>query len=288
MLAIILHHYFLTILFATGLIAGTVDAIAGGGGLISVPVLLALGVPPHIMLGTNKLQSTVGTLAAAVTYYQKGWVSLRTIYLGLIFGFLGAALGAFAGQLLSNTLLTKIIPILLVCMLAYTIFSPKLGHSDTPAKMRESLFYTLFGFTLGFYDGFFGPGIGSLWVFMLMYFLGHSLIKATAHTKILNFNTNITSLLCFAVGHNVNYHIAIYMAAGQIIGGRLGAHLAIRNGAKLIRPIFIGVVTLTITTLLIKNYSATPYSPAVFALIVIGLPASFYFYLRAPRQITEK
>lgn len=249
-----LSYQLLFVLFLTGLIAGTIDAIAGGGGLISLPMLLGVGVPPHIALGTNKLQSSVGTFTATCSYYRAGLFNFQTIYKGLIFGFIGTVLGAITGQLISAEILKHIIPILLIIIFIYTLCSPKLGTEDRKAIFNELYFYSIFGFILGFYDGFFGPGTGSFWVFSLICFLGYNLRKATAYTKIFNLKSNLIATACFALGQNIDYRIAICMAFGQLLGGRLGAHLAIKNGAKLIRPIFIIIVSLTIMSLFYKNY----------------------------------
>lgn len=248
------QHFILIILFVTGIVAGTVDAIAGGGGLISLPMLLSAGVPPHIALGTNKLQTTTGTFVATFNYYRQGWFSLKTVYKGLIFGFLGAVLGAVLSQYINGDLLRKIIPILLFIILMYTIFSPHLGIEEKKPKLREFWFYVIFGFIMGFYDGFFGPGTGSFWVFLLTFFLGYNFTKASAYAKVFNLKSNVIATFCFILGRNIDYHTALCMAAGQIIGGRLGSYLAIKNGAQLIRPIFISVVSFTIISLIYKNH----------------------------------
>lgn len=244
----------LPILFTTGLVAGTIDAIAGGGGLITIPILLGVGVPPHLALGTNKLQSSFGTAMAVHSYYRHGLLHKNELITGLIYSFIGAVFGAIASQLISSDILKKAIPILLCLVLAYTIFSPKLGHEAQPAKLSENKFYLIFGLLLGFYDGFLGPGVGAFWVFVLIHFLGFHLIKATACTKVFNLNTNLVAMVCFAIGGNIDYRIGLCMAVGQIIGGRLGAHLAIRKGVKLIRPVFILMVSVTIGVLMYKNY----------------------------------
>ena len=248
------YQFLLPLLFMTGLVAGTVDAIAGGGGLISLPMLLSVGIPPHIALGTNKLQSSIGTFIATYSYYRQGWFSLKTVYKGLFFGFFGTLLGAVTGQVLNNEILKKIIPFLLLIILIYTIVSPKFGTENTKPRLKEFGFYIVFGFALGFYDGFFGPGTGSFWLFSLTFFLGYNFTKATAYTKVFNLKSNIIATVCFAFGHNIDYRIGLCMAAGQLIGSRLGAHLAIKNGAKLIRPIFISVVSLTVMSLIYKSY----------------------------------
>lgn len=249
-----LSYQLLFILFVTGIVAGTIDAIAGGGGIICLPMLLGVGLPPHLALGTNKLQSSVGTFAATRSYYRAGLLNLKTIYKGLAFGFLGAVLGSISAQLISSDILKQIIPFLLVLIFAYTLFSPKMGVEDKKPLLSEFYFYIIFGFGLGFYDGFFGPGTGSFWVFSLMFFLGYNLRKATAYTKIFNLKSNLIATACFAFGQNIDYRIATCMAVGQLIGGQLGAHLAIKNGARLIRPIFIIMVSSTIISLFYKNY----------------------------------
>lgn len=246
------QHTMLFILFFTGFAAGTVDAIAGGGGLISLPMLLGVGVPPHMALGTNKLQSVFGTAMATHSYYRHGWLKKQDLIHGLIYSFLGAILGANISELIHADFLKKIIPILLICVLIYSIFSPKLSEMDTHPKMNQKPFFIFFGLLLGFYDGFLGPGTGSFWVFALIYFLGFSMTKATAYTKALNLNTNVAALLCFALNNHIDYQIGLYMAIGQVIGGKCGAGLAIKKGANLIRPVFICVVTVTIIVLFYK------------------------------------
>lgn len=257
----------LLILFLTGLTAGTIDAIAGGGGLISLPILLSLGVPPHVALGTNKLQSTVGTAVATYSYYKARLFSMNMVYKGLIFGLIGAILGSIASQWISSVLLKQLIPVLLVIIFFYTLFSPKLGVEDRKPRLSEYYFYIIFGFGLGFYDAFFGPATGSFWVFSLIFFLGYNLTKAAAYAKVFNLKSNVIALVCFAVGGNVDYRIGLCMAAGQLLGGRLGAYLAIRSGAKIIRPIFIMVVSISIMSLVYQSYFAGLNAGEVLSLL---------------------
>jgi uncharacterized membrane protein YfcA len=155
---------------------------------------------------------------------------------------------------MNSHLLRDIIPYFLLSILLYTIFSPRLNDENHAPRIRESWFYLLFGFGLGFYDGFFGPGTGSFWLVALTFFLGYNIIKATAYTKVFNLNSSVVATLCFMVGGNIDYRFALCMAAGQLIGGRLGAHLAITRGARLIRPLFICVVSVTIASLAYKTY----------------------------------
>jgi len=243
---------FIFILFFAGLFAGTVDAVAGGGGLISLPMLLGVGIPPHVALGTNKFQSIFGTGMATYQYYKNGLFYFKEIWVGLLTTFLGSFIGAIVVQYIAPSFLKEIMPFLLLIILLYSLFSPRLGLIDTHPRISKTLFYVTFGLALGFYDGFFGPGVGSFWLFFLIYFLGFNLVKATAHTKILNLNTNVAALLCFIFNNQVDYKIGLFMAAGQLIGGRLGAHLVMVNGVKLVKPIFLLVVTGTILTLVYR------------------------------------
>jgi uncharacterized protein len=150
--------------FGAGLLAGTVDAIAGGGGLISLPLLISVGLPAHVALGTNKLQASIGTSVATYNYFKNKLISFQVIIKGLLFGFLGATSGSLTAQFISSSILEKILPFLMLIIFLYTIYTPKLGLFDSKQRMKESVFYMLFGFALGFYDGFLGPGTGSFWV----------------------------------------------------------------------------------------------------------------------------
>lgn len=241
------------LLFATGLSAGFVDSIAGGGGLITLPVLLAVGLPPQMALGTNKLQGSFGTLSASYNYIKKGQIHLLDCLKGIVFTFIGAVAGSWAVQLAAPGLLKHVIPVLLLLVLAYIAFSPRLGDEDRRPLVRHNLFFLIFGLLLGFYDGFFGPGTGSFWMAALCIFLGLNMAKAAGMTRVMNFTSNIVALSVFAVGHNVLYEIGLIMALGQIIGARLGSNLAMNKGARIIRPIFLTVVLLTIIKLIWQN-----------------------------------
>ena len=240
-------------LFA-GLLAGTVDAIAGGGGLISLPLLISIGLPAPVALGTNKLQASIGTFVATYNYFKNDLISLQIILKGLLFGFLGATAGSLTAQFLSSFILEKILPFLMLIIFLYTIYNPTLGLQDCKKRMKESLFFKIFGFGLGFYDGFLGPGTGSFWVIALVFFLGYNLSKATAYTKIFNLKSNIIATSWFMLGHNIDYKIGLIMACGQFLGGKIGSQLVILNGAKFVRPIFLMIVFLTILTMFFESY----------------------------------
>ena len=245
----------LILLFFTGCGAGFVDSIAGGGGLIALPVILATGVPPQLALGTNKFQASFGSFSAAYNFIQKGEVEIRKCGIGILFTLIGAAVGSVAVQLISKELLRHAIPVMLLGVLAYTALSRGLGDQDRPQRMPTQPFYILFGLLLGGYDGFFGPGTGSFWTAALVSLLGYNLTRASGYTRVMNFTSNIVAFALFALGGNVLYSVGVSMAVGQFIGARIGSGLAIRKGARFIRPVFMAVVFVTILRLAYTNYA---------------------------------
>jgi uncharacterized membrane protein YfcA len=236
---------FYPLFFLVGIAAGTIDSIAGGGGLITLPSLLAIGLPPHIALGTNKFQSSFGSFTASYYYYKHGQVDLKESFPGIAYTFIGTVLGTFSVQLISRVFLNYLIPVLLVCIIIYTFFTPKLGDIDRKPGLTSKQFYFIFGLVLGFYDGFFGPGTGSFWAMAFVIGLGFNLTKATGYTKVINFTSNITSLLVFTLSGNVVLLAGLVMGIGEIIGAKIGSGLVIKRGAKFIRPVFIAIVILT-------------------------------------------
>ena len=240
----------LALLFLAGLAGGFVDSIAGGGGLISVPVLLATGMPPVNALATNKAQAMFGSFTAMRTYAKKGHVHLSDMKIAIAFTFVGSAAGTLLVQFLDPNVMMQVIPFLLIAAALYFAFGPRMGDLDRHHLMTAGPFYLVFGLSLGFYDGFFGPGTGSFWTLAFYAVLGFNMLKATAHTKVVNFTSNFASFLFFAVAGHVLWIPAAAMAAGQLIGARLGAGMAMKHGANLIRPLLV-VVSLVITTKLI-------------------------------------
>ncbi|THB80421.1 MAG: hypothetical protein D3926_07305 [Desulfobacteraceae bacterium] len=245
----------LVLFFIAGLCAGFVDSIAGGGGLISLPVLLFAGLPPQVALGTNKLQSSFGSFSAAFNYVSKGTIELKGSLLGICFTFIGAVSGAFVIQQMDAAFLKHLVPILLLLVFFYTLLSPDLGRTDRAPKIPSAPFFILFGMLLGFYDGFFGPGTGSFWTASLLVVLGLNMTRAVGMTKIMNFTSNFVALIVFIIGGNVAYAIGIVMAVGQLIGARIGSNMAIERGTAFIRPLFLTVVFLTIVRLVYQNFT---------------------------------
>ncbi len=243
----------LCFLFLCGGIGGFIDSIAGGGGLITVPALLAAGLPPQLALGTNKAQSSVGTMVAVTRYVRGGLVDWPLVRGAATASFLSSAVGAWAVSLISNEFLREVVPWLLLAIVAYVMFSPKLGEHSGQAKLQAGAFGLLFGSTLGFYDGFFGPGTGAFWTIATVTLLGLELRRATAYTKVVNLASNLGSLLVFACKGAVLLPVAGVMIAGQLIGTYLGSGLVLTQGAPLIRRIFLLVVIAIILRLLLTS-----------------------------------
>jgi uncharacterized membrane protein YfcA len=242
--------FLLPLLFLTGLVAGLVDSIAGGGGLITIPVLLGVGIPPQVALGTNKLQASFGSGSAMLTFIRSGTVRLKDCRIGAAYTAVGATLGTITVQRLDPALLRQVIPWLLVLIVLYTLLTPRLGYEDIHPRMKTGPFFFSAGLVLGFYDGFLGPGTGSFWVMALMLGLGFNMIRATGYTKVMNFTSNVASLVMFIYGGSVLWREGLVMGAGQFVGARIGARMVVRKGTRFIRPVFI-IMVLTITAKLI-------------------------------------
>jgi uncharacterized membrane protein YfcA len=229
----------LVALGGAGMLAGFVDAIAGGGGLIALPALLAAGVPPVTALGTNKVQSVIGTGMAALTYWRRGFVSLRTLVIAIACTAVAAFAGAFVVKQIDTSVLQVAVPVALVLIALYFLLSPRLSDADRHARLSFLHFVPLMGAVVGFYDGIFGPGTGSFLTMGFVALFGLGVTRAAGHTKILNLASNLGALALFIPSGDVLWPAAAAMAVGQVVGGYLGALTGIRFGAKLIRPLVV-------------------------------------------------
>ncbi|MDP3701656.1 MAG: TSUP family transporter [Hylemonella sp.] len=229
------------------LLAGFVDAIVGGGGLVLLPALFATYPTAHAatLLGTNKSASVWGTAFASVQYARR--VELRWGALGPAMGlsFAGAFAGAWLVTLISPDFLRKLLPAVLLGVLIYTLARKELGRSHHPrfAGRQELLAAGSVGLLIGFYDGFFGPGTGSFFVFLLVRWLGYDFLHASAGAKLLNLSSNSAALILFAFKGHVWWHFALVLALANIVGSLLGTRLALKHGAGFVRGVFIMVVS---------------------------------------------
>lgn len=239
-------------LFLVGALAGFLDAIAGGGGLLTIPALLAVGIGPLEALATNKLQASFGTLSASLHFVRQGYVAPRAMWPAILSTFAGAGAGALVVQWVEAQTLAGIIPLLLIAAAIYFLFSPRMTDLSSRQRIGIVLFSLSCGTAIGFYDGFFGPGTGSYFVLAYVALLGYGVRTATAHAKVLNFTSNIASLIIFIAGGHVLWLPGLVMGAGQFIGAKAGADVVIGAGAKVVRPVVV-VVCLVITAHLVMK-----------------------------------
>lgn len=232
------------LLFVTGLGAGFVDSIAGGGGLITLPVLLNFCPDPRLAIGTNKLQATFGSTSATVHYACAGLLNFRECRRGCLLAFLGSLAGSFLVQQFDPGFLKHFIPIVLLVVAVFVWLHPQLGEQDIYPRLSPLKFDLFFAFGIGAYDGFIGPGTGTFLALAYMLGLGFNMTRATANTKALNCASNIASLIFFLVVGKVWFIAGITMGIGQWLGARLGSKMVVQRGTKFIRPIFLTVVIL--------------------------------------------
>lgn len=240
----------LALLFSVATFAGFIDAIAGGGGLLTIPALLATGMHPALALGTNKLQACGGSFSASLYFVRKKAVNLREILLLIALTFLGAAIGSILVQRIDVQALKVFLPFLVFAIGLYFLFAPSIGDDDKKQRIGYPLFAVLVGATIGFYDGVFGAAAGSFYTLSFVLLLGFNLTKAVAHAKVLNFTSNLASLIFFILGGAVIWQVGIVMMIGQFIGGTLGARMVVTKGKRLIRPMLVTISFLMVAKML--------------------------------------
>jgi uncharacterized membrane protein YfcA len=247
-------------LAGVGMVAGFIDSLAGGGGLLTLPALMAVGIPPVWALGTNKLQSCFGTGGAVLAFARKGHIDFRGFAAPVVAALAGSALGAFTVQRLDPGFLAGFVPILLVAMAIYYLVAPKMGEEDRHNRIGKAGLVAVSA-VIGFYDGFFGPGTGSFLTTALVAFVGLGLVRAMAHARLLNFATNIAALVTMILGGKVVWLAGLAMACGSIIGNQIGAHTAMRFQGRGVRPLLV-VMSLALTIKLLSN-PANPLRAAI-------------------------
>jgi len=227
------------LLILAAFIAGFVDSIAGGGGLIAVPALLLAGADPIETLATNKLQGSFGSGTAMITYARAGHIDLRAQAAMAAISAVAAAGGAMVAHLMPAEVLRVIMPVVLIAVAIYFAVKPGLTDKDSRARVSNAAFSVTFVPLIAAYDGFFGPGTGSFFMLGFVLLAGYGLLRATAHTKTLNFASNIGSFAVFVWSGSVWWAVGLCMGLAQMAGAHLGARLAMRIGAGLIKPLLV-------------------------------------------------
>ncbi len=237
----------LLLVTAASALAGFVDAIVGGGGLILVPALFGVypAAPPPTLLGTNKGAAIWGTAWATAQFARRVEMPWRALLPAALAALAGSFAGAWTVTQVSADGLRRALPFVLLAVLLYTLARKELGRAHAPRfrGRAQALAASAVGVAVGFYDGFFGPGTGSFFVFLFVRLLGYDFLHASAAAKLLNVATNLAALLLFARLGHVWWHVALVMAVANVAGSLLGTRLALRHGAGFVRGVFIVVVS---------------------------------------------
>ncbi len=231
------------LLIGVAVLAGFVDAIAGGGGLLTLPALLLAGIDPVAALATNKVQGTFGSGSATLAFVRAGRMEWRFIWPMALAAFIGGGIGTALVVRAPTQFLLMVMPVLLIVMALYFAFSRSLKNEDAKARLTPLVFTFAIAAPIGFYDGIFGPGTGSFFMLAFISLLGFGIVRATAHTKLLNFTSNIASLGMFALSGQVIWALGLFMGLGQFLGAQIGARLAMSQGARVIRPLLVIMCT---------------------------------------------
>jgi hypothetical protein len=232
----------IALLAGAAALAGAVDAIAGGGGLVTLPALLAAGLPPDLALGTNKGQSVFGSGAALLRYGRAGLVDARMARITFPSGLAGSLCGAALVLLVPPEALRPVVLALLVVVAAVLAFRPAAPAPRPGPRPWRPAAAAAIALAVGAYDGFFGPGTGTFLIFAFVVFLGAGMQRASADAKVVNFASNLAALALFSARGLVVWQAALPMAVGQFAGGLVGAHLAVRGGDRVVRLVVLAVV----------------------------------------------
>jgi uncharacterized membrane protein YfcA len=259
----------LAALTLVALAAGFLDAIAGGGGLITVPALALAGLDPVAVVATNKLGGTFGSGSSTLFFARAGLIDFRAMGPSAVAAGIGSVIGALALPLAPRDALNAALPLILVAVALYFAFTPSFGERDRKNRMSPRAYSLTIAPLVGFYDGIFGPGAGSFYMIGMIALLGFAATRAVAHARLANFASNFGALVVFVVGGHVLFVTGFAMGAGQFVGSRLGARAVIGGGARLVRPMIVVISCLMAARLLMS-----PGNPAR-AWIIHALPGAF-------------
>lgn len=240
------------LLTGAGLLAGFIDSIVGGGGVVSLPALLAAGVPPHLALGTNKVAGTGASSMASYQYARARLLLPRLAVVTFPLAAGAAVLGAMTVLRVGERVVVGLVALVMVVLVAYVLLRPRFGRDDRFGGLRLATVLATAGLAVavGFYDGFLGPGTGNMLLFGLVAIHGFPFPRAAAHGRVLNLGSNVGALAFFAATGNVAWSLGLPMAAATMTGAYLGSRVGIRHGVRWIRPLFVAVAALLLARLL--------------------------------------
>ncbi|MDR2166256.1 MAG: TSUP family transporter [Clostridiales bacterium] len=245
----------IVILCALVFLGGFIDSIAGGGGLITLPAYVLMGIPMHMALGSNKFSSTFGTALAAFNFLRNGKVYIKAIPVSVVFALAGSSLGSFVALLTSDEILRYAILVILPIVAIVVIVKKDFGKENRMDSLRPGTILAgaaAAAAIIGFYDGFFGPGTGTFLILVFTIFLRFDLVTANGNAKIINLSSNLGSMVTFLIGGQVIFALAIPAAIAGVLGNLLGSALAIKIGPKIIKPVLVGVLALLLLSLIMS------------------------------------
>ncbi|MBI2077711.1 MAG: TSUP family transporter [Euryarchaeota archaeon] len=248
-----MEWWILAILVLAAFLAAFVDSIVGGGGVISLPALLAVDYPVHLALGTNKLAATGASSMAAVRWTQGGHIVLPLALALIPFAGVGSFLGAVTVLFFQAEFVRTLVITVMVVMTIYVLVRKKFGREDRFTGIRLWPFAAAAGLSLaiGFYDGFLGPGTGSLLLFMFLGVTRFDFLRAAGHGRILNFASNLAALALFAIRGHVDYAVGFPMMLSMMAGAYVGSHFGMRHGTKWIKPLFVAMTSVILLRLVV-------------------------------------
>lgn len=237
----------IVLLAVFGFVAAFIDSTVGGGGLISLPALLGLGMPPYLALGTNKLAGTISSATSSYTFIKNGKFDKKLMLILFPVSLIGAYFGAKTVLFVPQEFLKILVVIMMALIFVYTLFNKRFGQDSHYKGLTK---FTLgigipFTFLIGFYDGFFGPGTGSFFVFLMVLLFGYDFVIAAGNGRILNLASNISALFVFTMEGKVVFMTGLIMGIAMLLGANLGAKMAIKTGVRYVRPLFL-VVSITL------------------------------------------
>jgi uncharacterized membrane protein YfcA len=247
----------LAILGLVGLVAGFVDAIAGGGALLTIPALALAGLDPVAAVATNKVNGTFGTASATWTFARLGKIDPAAMWPSAFAAGLGSIAGALVLPIAPREAVSAALPAVLIAVALYFAFAPQMGDGDRAQRLSERAYAFSVAPLVGFYDGVFGPGAGSFYTIGFVALVGYGVTRAIANARLANFASNLGSLAIFAFGGQIVLAAGLAMGIGQFLGSRLGAHAVLGAGARLARPLIV-----VVSCVMAVRLATTPGHPA--------------------------
>ncbi len=247
----------LLIICPMAFLAGFVDSIAGGGGLISLPAYIAVGLPPHYATATNKCSSTFAAIFSMARFMKEKEINYKCAITSAVAALIGSPIGALINLAVPEIYLVYILVIIVPLVTIFVMLKKDFGDVDTSNLLSKAKFYSfsiLIGFTIGMYDGFFGPGTGTFLIFAYTTLMGFGLMKALGNTKVVNLSSNIAAFVTFAFSGNIVWLVGLPAAVFGIAGSWLGSGLALKNGKKLVKPVFFFVLAILMGKIIYDNF----------------------------------